>query len=654
MGGLYGHINHLHEDRSLTIAEIKDILTKASEADLDNVAEKSDGFNIYLSFREGETVCARSKGDIKKGGVTFSNLVKKDFANDRVKRAFLEAFKTFENAIYDLDEFDIKKIFGEYGNIYYNCEIITPDIHNVINYDQHVICIHDRGHAIFDQGTGDPVEKANIDENTQYLEKVVDKLNSNLEDNDDLKFKIVAGQEVHLEPMDDKHLDYALRRIKALKDRYNLTDHDTVKTFLRHRLNRFLEQDDVLAKVDDKFTKFAVDSLMGKASMRSLPSDMPGFVKDHIKRYGRSRKVAQKLLKEAIRPLADVIHDFTVARLQDVHSAFLESPETEIERIKNKVKEVIELMKDYKGTDAEKVKDILYNKLDQIDNISKINFGIEGIVFSYNDKVYKFTGNFAPVNQLLNIYKYGRGNIPPLKNISKSEESLKEGINYMPINTHHRQDQTVQSEEYIKGVFPGGFKPPHIGHYKIVEKMLGLKNTDGDFVVQEVRVLISPKERVAEGDRDIIVDAEMSKEIWDIFLNGRIRAKAVITDVKSPIHATYNFLADEMPEGSTMVVARGAKDMNDRRFKDLRSFSEKHDLRVSIEPITVSTEPDHASSSQLRKAIADYDEYTFTQLMPDHLTADQRKECWEIVNRQDKEKLSHLMEDLDLLSIKSG
>jgi hypothetical protein len=32
---------------------------------------------------------------------------------------------------------------------------------------------------------------------------------------------------------------------------------------------------------------------------------------------------------------------------------------------------------------------------------------MEGIVFKYGGKVYKLTGAFAPVNQLLGITKYG-------------------------------------------------------------------------------------------------------------------------------------------------------------------------------------------------------------------------------------------------------
>ena len=33
---------------------------------------------------------------------------------------------------------------------------------------------------------------------------------------------------------------------------------------------------------------------------------------------------------------------------------------------------------------------------------------LEGVVFKYNDKIYKLTGAFAPINQIIGYIKYGR------------------------------------------------------------------------------------------------------------------------------------------------------------------------------------------------------------------------------------------------------
>jgi hypothetical protein len=41
--------------------------------------------------------------------------------------------------------------------------------------------------------------------------------------------------------------------------------------------------------------------------------------------------------------------------------------------------------------------------------MSSISSAVEGFAFSYKGVIYKFTGKFAPVNQILGLSKYGRG-----------------------------------------------------------------------------------------------------------------------------------------------------------------------------------------------------------------------------------------------------
>ena len=47
------------------------------------------------------------------------------------------------------------------------------------------------------------------------------------------------------------------------------------------------------------------------------------------------------------------------------------------------------------------------NRLNAIGGMDAI-VPIEGVVFTYKGKVYKLTGTFAPVNQILGMLKYAR------------------------------------------------------------------------------------------------------------------------------------------------------------------------------------------------------------------------------------------------------
>ena len=64
----------------------------------------------------------------------------------------------------------------------------------------------------------------------------------------------------------------------------------------------------------------------------------------------------------------------------------------------------------------------MFQQLKKLKHHDNINTAVEGFVFQIGDQVYKFTGNFAPINQLLGLFRYGRGNIPPLKG-QKLDES---------------------------------------------------------------------------------------------------------------------------------------------------------------------------------------------------------------------------------------
>ena len=73
MGGVAGSMSHLYDNPSLTFAKMKEIMTAASNAELD-VEEKTDGQNLFLSYsvKDGKAVGARNKGNLRKGGRVIS------------------------------------------------------------------------------------------------------------------------------------------------------------------------------------------------------------------------------------------------------------------------------------------------------------------------------------------------------------------------------------------------------------------------------------------------------------------------------------------------------------------------------------------------------------------------------------------------------
>ena len=123
MGGVAKHLMHLHEDRELTFNKIKKILSMASSGELVGT-EKTDGFNIYLGIKsEADRLgvwfpaWARNAGDMKLGGKSFAQLAAREFAGgDKIKKTYLDAFKTYETALKSLSKSLIKSLSSLYSD----------------------------------------------------------------------------------------------------------------------------------------------------------------------------------------------------------------------------------------------------------------------------------------------------------------------------------------------------------------------------------------------------------------------------------------------------------------------------------------------------------------------------------------------------------
>jgi len=85
-------------------------------------------------------------------------------------------------------------------------------------------------------------------------------------------------------------------------------------------------------------------------------------------------------------------------------------------------------------------------------------------VFEYDGQLYKFTGNFAPVNQILGLFRFGRGGVK------------------IP-----RVDEAKGATETV-AIVPGAFKPPHRGHLDMVKHYAD----NADRVVVMVSLILIP------------------------------------------------------------------------------------------------------------------------------------------------------------------
>ncbi len=178
-------------------------------------------------------------------------------------------------------------------------------------------------------------------------------------------------------------------------------------------------------------------------------------------------------------------------------------------------------------------------------------------------------------------------------------------------------------------LLPGGFKPPHAGHYNMAKWLA--KNTDADVVV----VKVGAKER--EG-----VTREMSMQLWNLYKESDpdpISDKLLIqpSTSNSPVRDVYDFVEDTAPEGSTVYLGMGEKDTSDSRFKNIGKFAEPRNIQ--FQTILVPPQAGGISGTEMRGFIKNNQDTFFFNALPDHMSEKDKLDAWDIVTRDINEDL---------------
>ena len=563
-GGVAGHLAHLYDNRSLTFEKLAEILTSASRGKLVGT-EKTDGFNVYLGFNNGEAKAARNKGDMQKGGMNAVDLAMRDFkGGPDIKKVYVDSFNAFEAAVASLSEEEKKAIFGSEGEIFYNSEIMGPGASNVVNYDSNIITIHSAGHKRYDAET-DKVVNADVTEASKALDKVVDRFEQATQGKN---FGVQRTAMVNLQKLSgDYDLKIALEKIKKAGFQGDMT----VEDYLEEKLSQDVEEK--FRSLDENLRQRIVDRILKKEGAPTLTQIYRGLgaeaeIKDQVRSYVQT---GNKTISKLIWPIEDAIHDFAVAMLEGMESAYILDNNKEISRLKGEVETAIKSIQAYQGPGQEMAHEILAKQLKKIKNLDNITSVAEGFVFEYDGQLYKFTGNFAPINQILGLFRFGRGGVK------------------IP-----RVDEAKGATETV-AIVPGAFKPPHRGHLDMVKHYAD--NAD------RVIVMVSPKARQTPSGQD--VGQEQSIDIWELYLNkaGLTNVEVIPSPHPSPVRSAYEYVENTAQPGENVILGTSTKGGDQSRFaKNVQAYA-KEGVRV-LDPMKFAFDPvgEELSASDFRSA----------------------------------------------------
>jgi len=404
MGGAYGHMNHPFDDKELTFKDLKKIIELGLSGKLDredNVTEKTDGQNLMISYKDGKLIAARNKGHLKNKGETalsIKDVERKFKGRGAIRNAFVFAMRDLSKAIGALSKKQQDKIFGN-GSKFMSLEVMWPASENVINYDITELLFHG---AIEYDDSGRPIGQAK--DSARMLQGMIKQVNQHIQKH----YKISKPNFVKV----PKHQDFGKMkkkfhgRLSKLQSQYALKDNDTLGLY--HQ--RFWEEYIFNAAKQHKYK--IPTKVLQRLTKRWAFFDKSFSIRDMKATIDNDKfldwalttdKLDQaRMVKENMKPFETLFFEVGAEIMKNMDGWLAVNPKKSVQNMRKKLKSAISTIKS--GGDLKKL-NRLKIQLDRLNAIGGFDAIVptEGLVFKYNGNTYKFTGAFAPINQITGL-----------------------------------------------------------------------------------------------------------------------------------------------------------------------------------------------------------------------------------------------------------
>tara|TARA_Y100000593_G_scaffold7376_2_gene13852 strand:+ start:14090 stop:17479 length:3390 start_codon:yes stop_codon:yes gene_type:complete len=407
-GGAYGHMAHPFDDKDLRFADLKYIIVNGLGGNLnreDGVTEKLDGQNLMVSWIDGSLRIARNKGHIKNFGKTSLDAkgIKSKFkGRGDIADAFNFAVKDLEKAIGSLSGKQQEKIFNN-GKHWMNLEVMWPASANVIDYDVANIVFH--GALIYDEKGN---VRGEVKGSARILAGMIEQVNKHIGN----KYSIGKPNFLEVPKNQDfnKLVPKFLSRLDKLKHQFGLHDSDTLGMYHQAYWEEYIYNaaqqfgydipDDILINLTKRWAFF--DKSYKIPTIKTDLKEQPKFLEWVLT---TDKNDHSAMVKENMKPFEILFFDVGAQILKNVEGYMSVSPDKAVQSMRKGISKAISDVKS--GGDIKKMNK-LKAQLEKLEAIGGMDAIVpsEGIVFKYQGKTYKFTGAFAPVNQIMGLITF--------------------------------------------------------------------------------------------------------------------------------------------------------------------------------------------------------------------------------------------------------
>ena len=398
-GGAYGHMNHPFDIRmNLSFGDLKNIVNNALDGNLGVVREKTDGQALAISWKNGRLIAARNKGHLANAGANamdINGVASKFGGRGGLTDAYNFAMKDLENAIRGLSDKQKEKIFKN-GKCFVNLEVIWPTSVNVIPYNQALLVFHN---AVEYNDAGNPIAK--VDGAESVLGGMIKQINAHVQS----KYTIQGPPIVELPK--NKTLSSQKGKfngmISKLQSEFGLTDKDGVADYHQAWWDNFI------TKSKKKIKPLERAGLIKRWAFDDKSFRIGDIVDETAREWADGIEKGPKatIMAGNLRKFEDIFLGVGAQVLSFMSSVLTAQPDKALQTMRKELETTAnQIMNGGTITQIKKLEKELA-RLNAIGGFDKI-VPSEGIVFQYKGNAYKLTGAFAPLNQILGIFKFSR------------------------------------------------------------------------------------------------------------------------------------------------------------------------------------------------------------------------------------------------------
>jgi len=414
-GGAAGHMAHPYEDMDMTFEDIEDMIEAALTGKVEYAQEKLDGQNLMVTYKDGKVLSARNKGQLKNAAekAMTKNDMEKSMQHlpDNVRNAFLDAMQDITDAISKLTPTEKEEFFGN-GTKFINMELLHPSSENVAAYGVTQL----RMHNVQEYDENGNVVGSDSEAPTK-IQQALDRVEASKQDT----YEIRATDLVNLKQTKDykNQKEELIKELGNLRSKYQLTKSDKLGLYFQNFWSDFIKNnaktykydlpDDVLQNIINRWA-FGQKQPNLRELKKSI--DSPEFL-EWFNNMDKGRGVREQK-KIAAEPVEDIFLKLGVFVLKSLEGLVAINPNDSIAKMKRELASSIEQLKVKANNDKLQDDDaplrFLKAQLKRLDKIGGFDAIVpsEGIVFKHKGKLYKLTGAFAPVNQIIGYIKFGR------------------------------------------------------------------------------------------------------------------------------------------------------------------------------------------------------------------------------------------------------